>query len=227
MKIILKIYKSNRIGNLYTIPIDIPHDKISINLFKKIIYKRLGIRPSFQRLTYQLYNEIMIILPDDYLLSYFKIKDYSIIYLENLENYKIKKVVTNRSPISMKYMDKLGYFSPVSKKCHSSSNLALFDAKSSSTNSDSDKNYKTLSDDGNFNIYRNKNDDDSDNELQEFELVLSNEKDGIIENNIEGKNNELEYLNEKLIKLIKKKDFNKIKQFFNELNLVIINKKKI
>ena len=220
MKIILKIYKSNRIGNLYTIPIDIPHDKISINLFKKIIYKRLGIRPSFQRLTYQLYNEIMIILPDDYLLSYFKIKDYSIIYLENLENYKIKKVVTNRSPISMKYMDKLGYFSPVSKKCHSSSNLALFDAKSSSTNSDSDKNYKTLSDDGNFNIYRNKNDDDSDNELQEFELVLSNERDGIIENNIEGKNNELEYLNEKLIKLIKKKDFNKIKQFFNELNLV-------
>ena len=88
MKIILKIYKLNRIGNLYTIPIDIPHDKISINLFKKIIYKRLGIRPSFQRLTYQIYNEIMIVLSNEFPLFYFHIKDFSTIYLENLENYK-------------------------------------------------------------------------------------------------------------------------------------------
>ena len=225
MKIILKIYNSNRIGNLSTIPIDIPHNKITINIFKKIIYKRLNIKPSFQRLTYKLYNEIIIILPDEYLLSFFKINNYSTIYLENLENIHIKKFINIRCPISIKYMNKLGYFSPVSKKCHSFHHLTLFEGKSSSTYLDSDKNLKTLSDDERYNENSNKKNDESDNDdSHDYELVLSNEKEHNFENNnIHIKNNEPEFLKEKLIKLIKKKDFNKIKQFFTELNLV--NKK--
>ena len=224
MKIILKIYNSNRIGNLSTITIEIPHTKIAIHILKKIIYKRLNIKPSFQRLTYKLYNQIIIILPDEYLLSFFKINNYSTIYLENLENLHIKKVANIRSPISIKYMDKLGYFSPVCKKCHSSHNLTIYEAKSSSPYSDSDKNLKNLSDDGRTIAHNNKNNDESDDEdYQDYELVLSNEKEENFNNNnnnIDIKNNESEYLNEKLIKLIKKKDFNKIKLFFTELNLV-------
>ena len=184
MKIILKIYNSNRIGNLSTIPIEIPHTKITINILKKIIYKRLNIKPSFQRLTYKLYNQIIIILPDEYLLSFFKINNYSTIYLENLENLHIKKVANIRCPISIKYMDKLGYFSPVSKKCHSSHNLKIYKAKSSSPYSDSDKNLKNLSDDGRTIAHNNKNNDESDDEdYQDYELVLSNEKEENFNNN--------------------------------------------
>ena len=225
MKIILKIYNSNRIGNLSTIPIDIPHNKITIKILKKIIYKRLNIKPSFQRLTYQMFNKIMIILPDEYLLSYFKINEYSIIYLENFENYQIIKAVTVRSPISMKYMHKLGYFSP-SKKCHSSKDLTIYEEKSPSTYSDSDRNLKNLSYGREIIIHSNKNIECSDSDdCHDYELVLSNEKEENIEKNNVNNNknintNKSEQLNEKLIKLIKKKDFNKIKQFFNELNLV-------
>ncbi len=199
MKIILKIYNSNRIGNLSTIPIEIPHTKIAINILKKIIYKRLNIKPSFQRLTYKLYNQIIIILPDEYLLSFFKINNYSTIYLENLENLHIKKFANIRNPISIKYMDKLGYFSPVSKKCHSSHNLTIYKAKSSSPYSDSDKNLKNLSDDGRTIAHNNKNNDESDDEdYQDYELVLSNEKEENFNNNnnnIDIKNNESGYLN--------------------------------
>ena len=92
-----------------SIIIDIPNNKITVNILKRIIYYRYGIKPSFQRLTYQIYNEIMIVLSNEFPLFYFHIKDFSTIYLENLENYKHRDI--NRSNVSMKYMNKLGYFS--------------------------------------------------------------------------------------------------------------------
>ena len=221
MKIILKIYKHNRIGNLTSIFLDIPNNKITVNTLKKIIFSKFNIKPSFQRLTYQIYNEIIIILPNEFPLFYFHINEYDTIFLENLENYKQNSI--NRSPITMKYMNRLGYFTKDSKKFHSSQNLASFEDKSDSAYSDSEKKDLNLSD-NNFYLKKNiKNFDDSDNE--DLELVLSNEKEEKFENKIDTiqveKNNEEEYLADKFIKLIKKKDFSKIKQFFNEKNMVI------
>ena len=224
MKIILKIYKTKRLGNLTSFVIDIPSNKITVNTLKKIIYSQFKIKPSSQRLTYQIYNEIIIMLTNDFPLNYFHISDYSTIYLENLENYKTTKI--NRSPITMKYMNKLGYFSKDSKKCHSSEDLLNIDVKNSSHNSDPGKKYINLSDnelDYKKGSKNNDMDDDSD-----LELVLGDEKDEKIENtenNIIVDSNEfqLEYLCEKFIKLIKKKDFNKIKYFFKENNMVIKN----
>ena len=222
MRIVLKIFQSHRIGNHSSYFIDIPNNKITVNILKRIIYYRYGIKPSFQRLTYQIYNEIMIVLSNEFPLFYFHIKDFSTIYLENLENYKHRDI--NRSNISMKYMNKLGYFSMDIKKCPSSDNLLEGEAKSS-TNSDSDKFSKNLSDNEVTlkNNDKNKNNKENDEQL-DFELVL-NENEEKLENKIgdssEGKNNESDILNAKLIKLIKKKDLNKIKQFFTENNLVI------
>ena len=107
MKIILKVYKQKRIGNLSSFFIDIPNNKITVNTLKKIIYHKLNIKPSFQRLTYKLYNEIIITLSNEFPLFYFHINDYSTIFLENSENYKQQYI--NRNPVTMKYMNKLGY----------------------------------------------------------------------------------------------------------------------
>ena len=206
MKIILKIYKTKRLGNLTSFVIDIPSNKITVNTLKKIIYSQFKIKPSSQRLTYQIYNEIIIMLTNDFPLNYFHISDYSTIYLENLENYKTTKI--NRSPITMKYMNRLGYFSKDTKKCHSSEDLLNIDVKTSSHYSDPGNKYINLSDnelDYKKGSKNNDMDDDSD-----LELVLGDEKDEKIENtenNIIVDSNEfqLEYLCEKFIKLIKKK----------------------
>ena len=219
MKIILKVYNHNRIGNQTSFFIDIPNNKITVNILKKIIYSQLNIKPSFQRLTYQIYNDIMIILPNEFPLYYFRINDCSIIFLENLEIYKKKNL--NRSPITMKYMNKLGYF----KKFHSTSNLNSFEEKNVSTYSDSEEKKLNLSDKKPY-LKNNSETSDDDSNI-DFELVLSNEKEEKSKNKNEStsipKNNELEHLAEKLIRFIKKKDFSKIKQMFNDNKMVIKN----
>ena len=214
MKLILKVYKSIRLGNFSTYYIDIPHNKITIRILKKIIFLQLGIKPTFQRLTYQTFNDIMIILTDDYPLFYFHINNYSVIYLENLENYGNNQNF-KRDPISMKYMNKLG-FHEESNKCHSSSNLSKLQIDSQEDNN-LENNNRNLSDDEQYMKYNKKNNEDDDND---FELVAREEKKITTDKGATSQN-DIQHLNDKLIKLIKKKDFPKIKQFFKELNLVI------
>ena len=57
MKIVVKIYKEQQIGSSYSEIIDVPNNKITVDSLKKIIYNQLGIEPSYQRLTYQLYEK--------------------------------------------------------------------------------------------------------------------------------------------------------------------------
>ena len=230
MKIILKIYKEHQMGNLYTEMINIPNNKISVNSLKKIINEQLGFEPSYQRLTYQLYNKKIITLPNDFPLFYFNIADYSVIFLENFKNIRYKNKKTSRSPISMKYMNRLGYHLQYSKRCQSVTNLISLESKSSSVNSNSNKNSIALSDDEVIISKNNKEDNKNEEEEEDYELVLNNYKDMDItkeddklssNNNIKLNKNEIEILSEKLIHLIKKKDFGKIKSFFIENKLVI------
>ena len=168
-------------GNLYTELINIPNNKISVNSLKKIINDQLGFEPPYQRLTYQLYNKKIITLPNDFPLFYFNITDYSVIFLENFKNTKYKNKKTSRSPISMKYMNRLGYHFQYSKKCQSVTNLISLESKSSSVNSNSNKNSIALSDDEV--IISKKNKEDNNNEEDEdYELVLNNYKDMDITN---------------------------------------------
>ena len=57
MKIAIKIYKEQQKDNSHLEIIDLPNNKITVDSLKKIIHNQLGIEPSYQRLTYQLYEK--------------------------------------------------------------------------------------------------------------------------------------------------------------------------
>ena len=214
-------------GNSYSEIIDIPNNKISVNTLKKIINDQLGIEPSYQRLTYQIYNKKIITLHNEFPLFFFDIRDYSTIFLENFNNYKYKHKTTSRSPISMKYMNRLGYHFQYSKKFQSVKNLLTYETKSSS-NSDTQINDKPLSDDEVFASKKNNKEHDSEEEDEDIELVINNDKEGDLNQEKENNNNDDKIQNEdilleKLINLIKSNDFDKIKSFFVENKLASKN----
>ena len=210
-------------GNSYTEIIDIPNNKISVNTLKKIINDQLGIEPSYQHLTYQIDNKTIIALHNEFPLFFFDIRDYSTIFLENFKNYKYKHKTTSRSPISMKYMNRLGYHFQYSKKFQSVKNLLTYETKSSS-NSDTQINDKPLSDDEVFVSKKSNKKHDKEEENEAIELVINNGKEGGFNQEKENNNNDDKIQNEdivleKLINLIKNNDFGKIKSFFVENKL--------
>ena len=221
-------------GNLYSEIIDIPNNKITVNKLKKIINNQLGIEPSYQRLTYQLHDKKIITLSNDFPLFFFDIKNYSTIFVENFKNYRYQHKNTNRSPVTMKYMNRLGYhFQYNNKKFQSVTNLLTIESKSASVNSNSQINDKALSDDEVIVSKISKEKDDNENKDDDYELVLKNYKEG---SNFQEKENTISYNNsnininqneeilcEKLIRLIKKNDFDKIKSFFIENKLAVKN----
>ena len=120
MKIVLRIYKEIRIGNLSTMIIDIPHNKITVKELKENIYHKYKIKPNEQRLTFRICHKKLITLTDNFPLSFFYIKEYSMIFLEIISNdtsqkNKNLKSEKNLNSIKFKYMNVLGYFLPDSK----------------------------------------------------------------------------------------------------------------
>ena len=120
MKIVLRIYKEIRIGNLSTMILDIPHNKITVKDLKEKIYHKYRIKPSEQRLTFRICHKKLITLTDNFPLYFFYIKEYSMIFLEVISNdasetSKIKTAEKKQNSIKIKYMNVLGYFLPDSK----------------------------------------------------------------------------------------------------------------
>ena len=121
MKIVLRIYKEIRIGNLSTMIIEIPHNKITVKELKDNIYQKYKIKPNEQRLTFRICHKKLITLTDNFPLDFFYIKEYSMIFLEIIsndattQNTKILKSEKNLNSIKFKYMNVLGYFLPDSK----------------------------------------------------------------------------------------------------------------
>ena len=121
MKIVLRIYKEIRIGNLSTMILDIPNNTITVKELKDKIYKKYKIKPSQQRLTYRICHKKLVTLTDNFPLSFFYIKEYSMIFLEIISNDKqekeknVKKNNKKTNSIAFKYMNVLGYFLPDSK----------------------------------------------------------------------------------------------------------------
>ena len=120
-KIVLRIYKEIRIGNLSTMILDIPNNTITVKELKDKIYKKYKIKPSQQRLTYRICHKKLVTLTDNFPLSFFYIKEYSMIFLEIISNDKqekeknVKKNNKKTNSIAFKYMNVLGYFLPDSK----------------------------------------------------------------------------------------------------------------
>jgi len=132
MKIILRIYKETRIGNLSTMILDIPNNKITVNDLKERIYHKYKIKPSEQRLTFKICHKKLITLTDNFPLNFFYIKDPSMIFLEIISNdttekpkKNLKKEKKNNS-IKFKYMNVLGYFLPDSKTLQKKNNFGGF-----------------------------------------------------------------------------------------------------
>ena len=120
MKIILRVYKEIRLGNFSTMIIDIPSNRITVKELKSKIYKKYKIKPNEQRLTFRLGHKKLITLNDIFPLSYFYIKENSMIFLEVIKDEpkpkpeEIKKL-EKRNSIKYKYMNMLGYFPPDAK----------------------------------------------------------------------------------------------------------------
>ena len=157
MKIILRVYNEMRLGNLSTMSIEIPNNKITVKELKNKIYYKYKIKPSEQRLTYRICHKKLITLTDIYPLNFFFIKEYSMIFIEIISNEEKNEKIDNvahkkYNTIKIKYMNMLGYYMPdaktfqrnqnsnsnafVKKNSYSSKELRLFTFPSSNyTNS--------------------------------------------------------------------------------------------
>ena len=128
MKIILRIYKEIRIGNLSTMTLDIPNNAITVKKLKESIYRKYKIKPNEQKLTFKICHKKLITLTDNFPLSYFFIKDHSMIFLEIISNdpsekSKNLKAGQKLNTAKFKYMNVLGYFLPDSKSLQRNQNL--------------------------------------------------------------------------------------------------------
>ena len=148
----------------------------------------------------------------------------------------MQKTRASRSPISMKYMNRLGYDFQHYKRSNSVKNL--FEFKSINSYSTSNPTSRALSedettmskasDDNDVNKNMNQNkiciEEDKDEDIV-YELVINNDKEEENHNKSSSQNqnkteeDEVIELSNKLIGYIKKKDLEKIKHFFAEHKL--------
>ena len=166
MKIVLRIYKEQELGNCSSVIIDVANNKITVNNLKKIIHRQLDIEPGNQKLTYKFCNTKIITLSNDFPLFFFYITDYSIIFLEIFKSPK--NIIRNfkRNDILMKYMNCLGYHLPIQKKTKSVLNFTKYEINSLTNSINT-----PLSD---CEVHPNlKNESNYDSE-DEFKLVFSN-----------------------------------------------------
>ena len=211
MKIVLRIYKEIRIGNLSTMIIDIPHNKITVKELKENIYHKYKIKPNEQRLTFRICHKKLITLTDNFPLSFFYIKEYSMIFLEIISNdtsdkSKILKSEKNLNNIKFKYMNVLGYFLPDSKTLQK--NPSGFQH---SFHKDSKNNYYNRSKNGSEIIQTNSNSGKSFNSIKYSDEESENNsliivKDDESENNNINKSNKKNSLLNKRKKAYSKKE---------------------
>ena len=242
MRIILRVYKEIRMGNLSTMIIDIPNNNITIRELKEKIYKKYKIKPSEQKLTFRQCHKRLITLTDSFPLNYFYIKENAMIFLEILSNEpqpkpeEIKKI-EKRNSAMYKYMNMLGYFLPDSKtfqkpgigdrykKNRNSFNENI--VKNNSTfneNEESENDSIIIINDGSFINKENKKQFNSENKI--IHKKSSDYTDNIINNNenIKLKKELFPDINlvEKLCIYTRKNDLEKIKliltQYSNNIN---------
>ena len=123
MKIILRLYNEISFGNLSTMILDLQNNKITVKELKNKIYQKYKIKPNKQRLTYRICHKKLITLTDAYPLSFFYIRDNSMIFIEIISDNdekqkKIKNSQLNNKKdlyIKFKYMNSLGFYYPDDK----------------------------------------------------------------------------------------------------------------
>ena len=84
MKIYLRIFRYKNFGNYRSDILIIPSKNITVNNLKNIIYQKSGIEPSNQILSIKTFNNQLIQMANEFPLTYFFIKEKSIINVEIL-----------------------------------------------------------------------------------------------------------------------------------------------
>ena len=187
MKIVLRIYKEIRIGNLSTMILDIPHNKITVKDLKEKIYHKYRIKPSEQRLTFRICHKKLITLTDNFPLYFFYIKEYSMIFLEVISNdasetSKIKTAEKKQNSIKIKYMNVLGYLQRNQNKYSSFKNSFYQNKKVNSFNGGNTGSEIIMSNEGsNINCHSSRKYTEADDESGSSLIIVNDDES---ENNI-------------------------------------------
>jgi hypothetical protein len=114
MNIIIRVYQnhSNQFGNLSTDVVYIKSSTILVSELKQILYRKYHINPSNQRLTYKISNEFLVMLTNEYPLSFFHIQENSHVYLEIIEEVNKQSEINIKllSRVKSNYLDSLGFY---------------------------------------------------------------------------------------------------------------------
>ena len=112
MKIYIRAYQNPMIGNYSTDQITIPSNNILVSDLKQILYEKYHIEKSQQRLTFKIANQMIVTLSNEWPLSFFYIRQNSIIYLEFIQVISKSEEISKKmlSNPKSKYLKTLGLF---------------------------------------------------------------------------------------------------------------------
>ena len=111
MKLYIQIFKDGNFGNCSFDVVVIPNNQISVYELKQILYGKYGVNQSNQRLTVKMCNKQFVIMPNEYPLNFFFIKERSIIYVEFIQvQSKMEEISQKirRRDVKSKYLKSLG-----------------------------------------------------------------------------------------------------------------------
>ena len=111
MKLYIQIFKDGNFGNCRFDIVMIPNNLISVYELKQILYGKYGVNHSNQRLTVKICNKQFVIMPNEYPLTFFFIKEKSIIYVEFIKAQSKMEEISQkirRQNIKSKYLKSLG-----------------------------------------------------------------------------------------------------------------------
>lgn len=85
MKVFIRYYQSPFIGNCSTDAIHIESNEITVAQLKEIIFEKYRIVPAQQRLTTKVVESFLVMMTNEWPLSFFNIHEGSKIYLEFIQ----------------------------------------------------------------------------------------------------------------------------------------------
>ena len=111
MKLYIQIFKDGNFGNCSFDIVCAPNNQITVFELKEILYGKYGVNHSNQRLTVKMCNKQFVIMPNEYPLNFFFIKEKSIIYVEFIKAQSKMEEISQkmkRRDIKSKYLKSLG-----------------------------------------------------------------------------------------------------------------------
>ena len=111
MKLYIQIFKDGNFGNCSFDIVCVPNNQITVFELKEILYGKYGVNHSNQRLTVKMCNKQFVIMPNEYPLNFFFIKEKSIIYVEFIKAQSKMEEISQkmkRRDIKSKYLKSLG-----------------------------------------------------------------------------------------------------------------------